>query len=428
MLTMNRLILKLRLCAAFLLLGLWGAGAQTAREQIAAVPERAGGIYHSYEYLPSAAAPVPDGYKPFYISHYGRHGSRWHASESTYSGPLNILRKAAEADALTPLGRDLLGRVEIIAADAAARYGDLSPRGVAEHRGIAERMFRNYPEVFSTDGRDCNIESRSTLVPRCILSMAAFNERLKELNPAIRTTRESSARYMPYMGNNKGLDAQRTETLKTADSVRATHLHPERLMTSLFSDPEFVGREIKKPRKLMEQLLLEAAIMQDVDYLGISLYDLFTEDEIYAAWEDENFRRYVMFGPSKRFGDPIIADAKPLLRNIVETAEEVMSGDKELSASLRFGHDVNVIPLVALLGVEGASARVDTPEEAAEVWQIHRVSPMATNVQFIFFRNPAGDVLVRVMHNERDAVLPIEGGGPYYHWNVFRDYCKSLYE
>lgn len=125
---MNRLALKLRFCAAFLLLGLWGADAQTAREQIAAVPERAGGIYHSYEYRPAAAAPVPDGYTPFYISHYGRHGSRWHASESVYAGPLKILRKAAEAGALTPLGRDVLGRVEIIAADADKRYGDLSPR------------------------------------------------------------------------------------------------------------------------------------------------------------------------------------------------------------------------------------------------------------------------------------------------------------
>lgn len=192
--------------------------------------------------------------------------------------------------------------------------------------------------------------------------MAAFNERLKELNPAIRTTRESSARYMPYMGNNKGLDAQRDRTLKTADSVRAARLIPDRLMKSLFSDPEFVKREVKKPRKLMEQLLLQAAIMQDVDYLGISLYDLFTGEEIYAAWEDENFRRYVMFGPSKRFGDPIIADAKPLLRNIVETAEEVIGGGKELAASLRFGHDVNVIPLLALLGVEGASAVFRRPK------------------------------------------------------------------
>ena len=58
---MNKLTMKMRLFAAFLLLGLWGATAQTAREQIAAMPERAGGIYHSYEYLPGPAVPAPKG-------------------------------------------------------------------------------------------------------------------------------------------------------------------------------------------------------------------------------------------------------------------------------------------------------------------------------------------------------------------------------
>lgn len=429
MLTMNKLTMKMRLLAAFLLLGLWGATAQTAREQIAAMPERAGGIYHSYEYLPGPAVPAPKGYVPFYISHYGRHGSRWHTSEKIYAEPLGILRKADSAGVLTPKGRDLLAKVEVIAADARDRYGDLSPRGVAEHRGIAERMYKAYPEVFSTgNGRECFVQSRSTLVPRCILSMAAFNERLKELNPEIRMTRESSQRYIPYMSNGAGLNSQRKASGAVADSLQDARTHPARLMASLFSDPAFVEREVKRPAKLMNQLLAQAAIMQDVEYLGISLYDLFTEEEIYAAWEAENFRRYVMFGPSKRFGDPIIADAKPLLRNIVETAERVVAGEENLSASLRFGHDVNVIPLVALLGVREASGRVWTAEEAAGVWQIHRVSPMATNVQFIFFRNPeTGDVRVRVLHNERDAELPI-GGGPYYPWETLRDYCKSLYE
>lgn len=327
---MNKLTMKMRLFAAFLLLGLWGATAQTAREQIAAMPERAGGIYHSYEYLPGPAVPAPKGYVPFYISHYGRHGSRWHTSEKIYAEPLGILRKADSAGVLTPKGRDLLAKVEVIAADARDRYGDLSPRGVAEHRGIAERMYKAYPEVFSTgDGRECFVQSRSTLVPRCILSMAAFNERLKELNPEIRMTRESSQRYIPYMSNGAGLNSQRKASGAVADSLQDARTHPARLMASLFSDPAFVEREVKRPAKLMNQLLAQAAIMQDVEYLGISLYDLFTEEEIYAAWEAENFRRYVMFGPSKRFGDPIIADAKPLLRNIVETAERVVGGGGE---------------------------------------------------------------------------------------------------
>lgn len=424
----NRFSSKL-LASALCVLTAGAAAAQTAPEEIADCPERAAGVYHSYEYRPAEAEPVPEGYVPFYISHYGRHGSRYHSSEAHYTAPLVPLREAAAAGTLTAAGRAVLAKGEALAADAAGRYGDLSPRGVREHRAIAERMYAAYPEVFSTaDGRECRVESRSTLVPRCILSMAAFNERLKELNPEIRMTRESSQRYIPYMSNGAGLNSQRKASGAVADSLQDARTHPARLMASLFSDPAFVEREVKRPAKLMNQLLAQAAIMQDVEYLGISLYDLFTEEEIYAAWEAENFRRYVMFGPSKRFGDPIIADAKPLLRNIVETAERVVAGEENLSASLRFGHDVNVIPLVALLGVREASGRVWTAEEAAGVWQIHRVSPMATNVQFIFFRNPeTGDVRVRVLHNERDAELPI-GGGPYYPWETLRDYCKSLYE
>ena len=108
---------------------------------------------------PAPPYPPPKGYVPFYISHYGRHGSRWHTSEKIYAEPLGILRKADSAGVLTPKGATCSAKVEVIAADARDRYGDLSPRGVAEHRGIAERMYKAYPEVFSTeDGRECFVQ------------------------------------------------------------------------------------------------------------------------------------------------------------------------------------------------------------------------------------------------------------------------------
>ena len=191
-----------------LLLGLglaacaWPLSGQNARQEIYADPDKAGGVYYAYTYDNPARTPAPEGYEPFYISHYGRHGSRYHSKEEAYAEPLAALRKADKAGALTPKGREVLAKVETLAADACKRYGDLSPRGVQEHRGIAERMFAAYPGVFSTDGgRVCRIESRSTQVPRCILSMAAFNERLKELNPAIRATRDASARDLCYLAN-----------------------------------------------------------------------------------------------------------------------------------------------------------------------------------------------------------------------------------
>lgn len=417
--------MKKLLSCTLLLAGSLSAAAQTSPAEIAACPERAAGIYHSYEYLPGTATPVPEGYVPFYISHYGRHGSRYHLSESAYTAPTAVLREAADKGLLTDKGTEILKKAEILAEDARLRYGDLSPRGAREHRGIAERMFAAYPEVFSTDGdRTCLIDSKSTLVPRCILSMAAFNERLKELNPQITITRESSNRYRYYMSNDYDMQGNGRFASDTADSLCNIRLCPDRILQQLFTAPQ----SIEQPQKFVRQLFTLAAIAQDASHTGAAFLDIFTDEELYALWECENARRYLQMGPSARLGDPNIASAGPLLRNIVETAERVIAGEEPLSASLRFGHDSYIIPLLGLLGVEGASARVACTDEIAKSWSIEKVSPMGANIQFIFFRNPATEeIRVLVRHNEHEARLPLEGG-PYYPWEALKNYCKTLYE
>lgn len=421
---MKYLTLKTRLLA-LLLPAATCAFAQSLPAQLAARPELTAGIYHSYEYRPGPEAPVPAGYEPFYISHYGRHGSRYHTTEAVYAEPLAALRKADEAGVLTPKGREVLAKVEVLTADARKRYGDLSPRGVQELRGIAERMFAAYPGVFSTDGgRVCRIESRSTQVPRCILSMAAFNERLKELNPAISTTRDASARDLCYLANGPSLKKSGQEASAVADSLIRVRVNPDRFVQGLVSDPGCID----KPLELMKNLFLLAAITQDVSHLGIEpFYEIFTQQELATLWECDNLRRYLIMGPSARFGDPLVADAGPLLRNIVETADRVVAGESDLSASLRFGHDTYVVPLLALLRAEGACTRVESLDDVAAAWNAYAVTPMGTNVQFIFFRNPeTGDVRVRVLHNERDANLPL-AGGPYYPWKELKKYCEAQY-
>lgn len=411
------------LLPALLLLLASAAAAQTAPEEIAAVPERSAGIYHSYEYVPAAPAPVPAGYVPFYVSHYGRHGSRYHTWEGAYEEPLAVLRRADSLGVLTAKGREALAKAEVLAEDARGRYGDLSPRGAAEHRGIAERMYRAYPEVFAKEGRGAVVDSRSTLVPRCILSMAAFDERLKELNPAITTTREASRRNLDYLASSYDVEANSREGGRIADSLLRVRIAPDRFVAELISDPAAVG----DPMRFMQQFFLLAGIAQDMNHLGVSLYDLFTDEELYALWEAGNARLYYQMGPSVPFGDTIRASARPLLRNIVETAQRVIDGDEPVAASLRFGHDVYITPLLALMGVEGAAEQVADPGRIAAAWSVEKVSPMAANLQFVFFRNPAtGDVRVRVLHNERDARLPL-AGGPYYPWPALKGYLEHLY-
>lgn len=412
------------LLPVLLLLSAFAAEAQTTLSDIVRNRDRAAGIYHSYEYEPGPDVPALDGYVPFYISHYGRHGSRYHISKAAYEQPVGSLRKVAAAGKLTSRGKEILAVAETLAEDARLRYGDLSPRGVGEHRGIAERMFKAYPEVFSTArGRTCLVECRSTLVPRCILSMAAFSERLKELNPDIRITRDASARYLDYMANGPSQNAVNKEAGRVADSIFRAWVDPERVIGALTTDSSCIA----DPYEFVHQLFNLLSIMQDAEHLGIApFYDLFTDEELYDLWAAENVRRYLQMGPSARFGEGIVSDAKPLLRNIVETAQSVIDGELPLAASLRFGHDSYIMPLLALLGVEHASDRVARVEEVASVWSVERVSPMAANLQLIFFRNPqTGDVRVRVLHNEHDANLPLEGG-PYYSWGDLKRYCENL--
>ena len=56
-----------------------GAGAQQAEvvRLFAENPDRASNNMHSYEFDPIVDTPAPKGFKPFYITHYGRHGSRY---------------------------------------------------------------------------------------------------------------------------------------------------------------------------------------------------------------------------------------------------------------------------------------------------------------------------------------------------------------
>jgi hypothetical protein len=85
-----------------------------------------------------------------------------------------------------------------------------------------------------------------------------------------------------------------------------------------------------------------------------------------------------------------------------------------------------VIPLLAVMHVEGCDGRVPFSEieRLPEVWCDSRITSMSVNVQFVFYRNRKGDVLVRMMHSEKDVRIPLESDiYPFYRWEDFRNYC-----
>lgn len=407
------------------------ASGQSLRDEIAANPGKSGGVYYVYTYDDPVLTPAPKGYKPFYISHYGRHGSRWLLHDSEYEEVMDVFRAADAANAFTERGREVYGRVKRVYDDGIDRGGDLSPLGAEQHREIAGRMYRNFPEVFRSGAV---VDAQATLVVRCVLSMAAFCERLKELNPRLEVSRTAGRRTTRYLNfyskptnptlSREYLDfIEKGGWLEEYERIENEFVRPDRLMSELFADREFV-RTIDA-QKLMKGLFYFAADMQNVG-LGISFYDLFTTDELYGLNVYDNYKYYVIRGPSplnRRFPQYY---AKALLEDFLTRADRAVEGGA-VSADLRFGHDGNLMTFVSLLQFEGCDVVESDPEKIAEAWPVYRISPMAANIQLVFYRKKASDdVLVKFLYNEREVRIPVASDlAPYYRWNDVRDFYRK---
>ena len=76
--------------------------------------------------IPDNLTPAPAGKKPFYISHYGRHGSRYISNRTGYDTPYKMMIEAEKVDELTPTGKKVLQEMKRILNDSENRWGELT--------------------------------------------------------------------------------------------------------------------------------------------------------------------------------------------------------------------------------------------------------------------------------------------------------------
>lgn len=424
--------MKLRHIVTILLAGITlpiSLCAQTTKEEMLADLNKTGGVYYAYPVTESQNTPTPKGYEPVYVSHYGRHGSRYLISDKDYSRVGDLFHKAHKAGALTPLGIDVMHRIDTLMLETEGRSGDLSPLGVKQHKDIAARMAQAYPTIFTS--KDAVLTARSTLVPRCILSMAAFCESLKEQNPSLRIDREASNRYMPYLCYHAPDHGEHTIDGKWKEQYnkfKKKHTNPDRLINSLFADPEFVDINVN-PDDLMWGLYWIASDIQDME-TKISFYDIFTPEELFDLWQCFNYLFYVNDGAFGGNGTRMTDNAIPLIVNIIESADKALASGKP-AADLRFGHDGNLIPLAAALHLKDCDIVESNPDNFYKAFSDWKIAPMAGNIQIVFFKNKKNpnDILVKFMLNERETSIPIPTDNfPFYHWEDVRKYYTPLLE
>lgn len=147
-------------------------------------------------------------------------------------------------------------RVDTIFAVCDGHAGVLTPAGEREHREIAARMYRNYPEVFQPKGkrRKMQVFSRSTSVGRVIQSMRSFDGALKMCEPELDIREESGGVYNGYL--NHYTKAYKDyykdgEWRAVYDAKRGSWFSPDRFVESLFCDADYVKRHISSRRSFM---------------------------------------------------------------------------------------------------------------------------------------------------------------------------------
>ena len=402
--------------------------AQNPYADIKADIRKAGGVFNLYDFNTPSPAVAPKGFRPFYISHYGRHGSRMSSHNDTFEKMNEMLTEAYQNQHLTERGRLFFEMYKPLYEKFRLRGGDLTLQGQQEHNHLAHRMFNCYPAVFK--GKSCQVKALSSNSIRSIMSMYAFLEGLRECRKDIACQSSASLADMnvanPFTVHNPDVGTTDAGFLNPhaawadqLDAFRNRVRQPHRLLRRLFTTEEGLA----KYGTPFDIELMFYEICESIQATGGKQvpWDIFDEEGLLRMWEWNNLKYYLSKGPAGHSKGRQWAFSWRTLEDVLTKADIAIKGGPVV-ADLRFGHDILIMSMMTLLDIEGWNQAV--PDDSVKyVWKEYRV-PLASNIQWIFYRNRMGDVLVRMMLNERDQFLPIASEtAPYYRWEDFKAFA-----
>ena len=385
-------------------------------DELKADPMKAYGTDYPYQVMERPQTKAPKGYKPFYISHYSRHGSRYYWTDHLYKDLDTLMTIAHNRYQLTNTGEAFYKKFMAAKDELQTGVSELTQVGWEQHQGIARTMYNTFPEVFKKGG---NVLAISSLSGRCVLSMSAFCQELVQCNPKIEV-REQSSRFtldgvVPTDRQNPAW--RRFPRSKPRYESRRSEIPSRGSLTDAVVDRVFTSTDSLKPdrRRIGSWLLDLYTTLPSIGHQGL-MEGIVSDQELVDRWEEANLGSYSwVFGP--RY------EMIPVLQDIIRKAADVVEGRSNRLADLRFGHDTCLGPLTVLMGINGADIDPEDPREVKNCYQNWQTG-MASNIQLVFYRKKgSSDILVKCLLNGSEATLPLPGEqAPYYRWTDFRDF------
>lgn len=385
---------------------------------------------HPYNFLETQDTPAPEGYEACYISHYGRHGSRADQGWRYYPYLIETLSQAQADQALTPVGDSLLNLTKQINA----LYGDmprrLLPLGRKQHEQLAQRMVARYPSVFAVDSP--RVRAVSSMVPRCLMSMAAFTNSLTAVKPQIRYDMECGERYQEYINCRGKLNLTEDDTPRLIDSLtsRMPRGYKES-MAKLFKRASYL------PDSVQARFIyaVYATLIYAADFEVEITPSLFLSEQTFQYYDARTTYHFYINFCNSPYGYLRRPYAQLGLNDIITKAE-----GGGVVADLRFGHDDPLLALVNAMDLEGVGAVLPYDRILTD-WEGAKLLPMAANVQLVFYKKKDrfaegrktaslsdDEVLVKVLYNEQECrIRGLKAINEYYYrWSEVRE--KWLHE
>ena len=396
----------------------WAQGI-SALDQLKADPRKSYGMDYPYSFTTQKLTKAPKGYKPFYISHYGRHGSRYYWNAMLYQELSKLLTTAHEKQILTPEGEAFYEKFMAAKDELTAGVSELSDLGWEQHQRIARTMYNNFPEVFKKGG---NVFAISSLTGRCVLSMSSFCQELTQCNPMIEIREQSARKTLDGVGptdNQNPLKRKFPKANARWEKNREKFPFDESLRDKVVKRVFTNTDSLQNLHHIGSNLINLYTSLPNIGHEGM-MGNLITDDEMVAQWEQSNLGSYSwVFGPQY--------EMIPILEDIIKKADAAIDGSSDHISDLRFGHDTCLGPLTVLMGINGADLDPEDPFEVKNCYQNWETCK-ASNIQLVFYRGKKGtdDILVKLLLNGEEARLPIATDSyPYYKWSDLRQFYQA---
>lgn len=403
---------------------------QTNREMLEENSYRVLGSMYPYHRLDSVYTPAPKGYRLFYISHIGRHGSRYCIAQDQKKKVLARYASYLEQGMLTDEGVSLYRDLKTIVDGSEGKFGTLSSVGEKELRGIGKRMAENSENLFA--GKAV-IETYSTRVGRTRKSRDCMLEGIREGNDSLVVIYNEPEKKDPAGAQVCGYPLPDSLKKGTSHNSRSAREYYMDRWNEGFDSKPFKSRmyaktpEIKSFRSEAFHLYDTGNSFMAADESFPDIMKYFTKEELYNFW---------LRGNTNILGSLCEWDGSQpyrtynwgagIVESMMKDADEVIAGRKDIVATLRFSHDSYIMPAESFMNIKGVNFR--TFAQAEENFRNYEKLCLGVNVQLFFYRNAKGQVLVKILQNEKETTvedLKPNYSGVYYKWDTLKKFWKK---